>query len=248
MMILNWIRSATRWLGGREPVVLATFSLMLMAVWGFFAVASEVIEGDTQAFDEHIVRAMRQADDPSEPIGPKWVQETGRDATALGGVAWLVFFTIVIAGYLWLDRKAHMAVFLSVASATGVTLSFLLKWFFSRPRPDVVPHLSHTSTSSFPSGHSMMSAVVYLTLGTLLATVVPRVRLKVYILIVAASLSIIVGVSRVYLGVHYPTDVFAGWAAGLVWALTCWLIARHLQSRGAVETDADSVTDKTAIR
>ncbi|WP_166825287.1 phosphatase PAP2 family protein [Thalassoroseus pseudoceratinae] len=245
MIILKWIRSAATWLGGREPVVLLAFFSILMATWSFIALASEVIEGDTETFDVQIVRAMRQADDPSIPIGPKWVQETGRDATALGGVAWLVFFTLVLTGYMWLDRKQHMAIFLLLASGSGMCVSFLLKWMFSRPRPDVVPHLSHTSTSSFPSGHSMMSAVVYLTLGTLLATVVPRARLKIYILVVAASLSIIVGVSRVYLGVHYPTDVFAGWAAGLIWALTCWMIARRLQKRGTVESETASDSPKT---
>ncbi len=248
MKLLRWIQSAVNWLGGREPVVLVALFVALIAVWGFVSVASEVIEGDTQAFDVQIVRALRQADNPAIPIGPKWVQETGRDATALGGMAWLIAFTLVLAGYMWLDRKGHMALLLVTASGTGMLLSFLLKWLFSRPRPDVVPHLSHTATSSFPSGHSMMSAVVYLTLGTLLATVVPRARLKVYILVVAASLSIIVGVSRVYLGVHYPTDVFAGWAAGLVWALTCWLIARYLQKRGAVESDSDSDSPQSATR
>lgn len=248
MKFFQWIQSAVNWLGGREPVVLGAFFVVLLAVWGFIAVASEVIEGDTQAFDVQIVRALRQTDNPAVPIGPEWVQETGRDATALGGMAWLIVLTLVLAGYMWLDRKGHMALLLVTASGTGMLLSFLLKWLFSRPRPDVVPHLSHTATSSFPSGHSMMSAVVYLTLGTLLATVVPRARLKVYILVVAASLSIIVGVSRVYLGVHYPTDVFAGWAAGLVWALTCWLIAHYLQKRGAVESDSGSVSPQTTTR
>lgn len=83
----------------------------------------------------------------------------------------------------------------------------------------------------------MVSAVVYLTLGSLLSAVMPNKKLKVYVLVVAIVLTLIVGFSRVYLGVHYPTDVLAGWLAGLVWALFGWLVARGLQRRGAVEDE-----------
>ena len=81
----------------------------------------------------------------------------------------------------------------------------------------------------------MMSAVVYLTLGALLARSQPRKRLKAYFLLVAAFLTLIVGVSRVYLGVHWPTDVLAGWTAGAVWAILCWLAARRLQRSRRLE-------------
>jgi undecaprenyl-diphosphatase len=83
-----------------------------------------------------------------------------------------------------------------------------------------------------------MSAVVYLTLGALLARLADQRRVKLYFLAVAALLTLLVGLSRVYLGVHYPTDVLAGWSAGLVWATLCWLAARSLQRRGAVERSA----------
>jgi undecaprenyl-diphosphatase len=89
--------------------------------------------------------------------------------------------------------------------------------------------------SSFPSGHSMLSAVIYPTLGTLLARLVPRKRLKIYFMLVALTLSFLIGISRIYLRVHYPTDVLAGWAAGLAWAAFCWTIAKYLQRRGALE-------------
>jgi undecaprenyl-diphosphatase len=142
----------------------------------------------------------------------------------------------VIAAYLWIDDKLRMAFFLGAATASGALLSFVLKSFFARPRPDLVPHLSQVFTSSFPSGHSMIAAVVYLTMGSLLASVLSKRILKVYVLGIAVMLTTAVGLSRVYLGVHYPTDVLAGWLAGLVWALVCWMIAHILQLRGQVET------------
>jgi undecaprenyl-diphosphatase len=194
-----------------------------------------VFEGDTQAFDRWAVGAMREAQDPADPLGPQWVEEMARDASALGGLAWIAFSTAVIAIFLWLDGKTHMSMFLAAATISGALVSILLKSAFARPRPDLVPHLSHVYTSSFPSGHSMNSAVVYLTLGSLLASVIADVKLKIYVLAIAISLTIAVGLSRIYLGVHYPTDVLAGWLAGLVWALVCWLVARWLQRRGQVE-------------
>jgi undecaprenyl-diphosphatase len=128
---------------------------------------------------------------------------------------------------------------LLISTLGGLLLSLLLKGHFSRPRPDVVPRLAEVYTSSFPSGHSMLSAVIYLTLGALLSRLVERKGLKVYILSVAMLLALLVGVSRVYLGVHYPTDVLAGWSIGLSWAILCWLVARKLQRKGVVERSAE---------
>ncbi|CAD77479.1 MAG TPA: phosphatase PAP2 family protein [Rhodopirellula baltica] len=229
-----------RWLRGREPILLVVVLLVVGGIWTFAQIAGEVIEGETKAFDEWAVRAMRQPDNPAQPIGPPFLQEMGRDATALGGIGALSLFTIVIAGYLWLDRKRHMTVFLIASTLGGLVISLSLKHLFDRPRPDMVPHLSIVHTSSFPSGHSMLSAVVYLTLGSLLASVLPRQTLRIYTLAVACVLTLIVGVSRVYLGVHYPTDVLAGWIAGLTWALSCWLLARRFQRSGQIETEQDA--------
>src|SRR3954470_7238136 len=132
-------------------------------------------------------------------------------------------------------RKYHAMWLVLIASFGGLLLSTGLKSLVDRPRPQLVPHLSQVYTSSFPSGHSMMSAIVYLTLGSLLARLVPSRPVKVYCMFVAMGLTFLVGISRVYMGVHYPTDVLAGWTAGLVWALLVWLAARALQRRGTVE-------------
>ena len=219
-----------------EPVALVVLAIGTASLWGFIEIAEEVFEGDTQAFDRWVVRALRDPINSADPIGPPWVEEMARDATTLGGFAWIAFSTVVIAVYLWLDGKTHMAAFIVAATTSGAVVSTLLKSLFDRPRPDLVTHLSHVYTSSFPSGHSMIAAVVYLTLGSLLASVIAKLELKIYVLAVAVLLTVAVGLSRIYLGVHYPTDVLAGWLAGLVWALLCWLVARRLQRRGQVET------------
>ena len=237
LRVYRWLKRIGIYLGGREPAMLVVLFLVIAATWGFIELADNVMEGDTEAFDRWAVRSMRQADDPAEPIGPRWVQEMGRDATALGGLGWLVFFTLVVAGYLLMDGKWRMSLFVIAAIGSGTAVSFFLKQLFSRPRPDIVPHLSHVHSPSFPSGHSMLSAVVYLTLGALLAASLPRARLKVYVLSIAAFLTFVVGVSSVYLGVHYPTDVLAGWTSGLAWSLGCWWFAHWLQLRGRVEPE-----------
>ena len=196
-----------------------------------------MFEGDTQTFDENIIRSLRQPDDPRVPIGPHWMEEVGRDFTALGGYSVLVFVFVAVLGYLALDRKYGAMLFVTAAIVGGFLLTYGLKAVFRRPRPEIVPHLSIVMTSSFPCGHSMMSAVVYLTLGTLLGRFVPSFAIRSYFLALAVILTTLVGASRVYMGVHYPTDVLAGWSAGMAWATFCWLIARRLQRRGTIEKE-----------
>jgi undecaprenyl-diphosphatase len=225
------------WLGGHELVMLLGLLVITAGIWGFLELAGEVLEGDTQRFDERVIRALRQPDDPAKPIGPAWMEEVGRDVTALGGVAVIVLVTSSVVGFLWLDRRFGTMGLVLAATVSGFALSAALKALFRRPRPDVVPHLMQAYSSSFPSGHSMMSAVVYLTLGALMTRVFRKRRLKFYVLAVAILLTGLVGTSRVYMGVHYPTDVLAGWTAGLVWATCCWLVGRRLQRRGGIEPE-----------
>ena len=203
--------------------------------WGFVELAGEVLEGETHAFDERILLALRSATDRSDPLGPGWLEELMRDVTGLGSTGVLTFITLAAAGFLALNRKTHAALFVVAAVGGGMLLSTLLKMGFDRPRPDLVPHGALVYTASFPSGHATLSAVVYLTLGALLARVQPRFVLKLYLLGLAILLTVTVGVSRVYLGVHWPTDVLAGWAIGAAWALFCWAAALWLQRRGQVE-------------
>jgi undecaprenyl-diphosphatase len=219
----------------RDPVVVSTLVGIAAGIVAFVVIAFAVNAGSTQRTDDELLRSLRQPEDLERPIGPAWLPEVGRDLTALGGVAGLCLLTLAIAGYLLMCRKYRALGFLAAATLGGLLLSTGLKDMFSRPRPTVVPHLSYVATSSFPSGHSMLSATVYLTLGFLLASLVAERLLKVYFVLAALLLTLLVGISRVYMGVHYPTDVLAGWCAGLTWALTCALMARWLRQRGMVE-------------
>jgi undecaprenyl-diphosphatase len=237
--LISHIKSWIEWLGAHTSSVLIAILLVVLGTWAFIAIADNVKEGSTQRFDEWAIRSLRTANDPSKPIGPRWLAEVSRDITALGGVAVLTLVTLAVVGFLSLREKYGAMWLMLIATFGGLAISSLLKHLFRRPRPDFVAHLSGVYTTSFPSGHSMLSAVVYLTLGTLLASVVHERRLKFYFLIVALVLTFLIGVSRVFMGVHYPTDVLAGWSAGLVWALICWLVARYLQRRGAVESDIE---------
>jgi undecaprenyl-diphosphatase len=203
----------------------------------FGILARFVITGKTDEFDRAVVRALRNPADAGDPRGPRWVEEVGRDMTALGGYAVLTLLTVAASGFLSIQRKHHAALFVAGAAVGGLIAMRILKRIIDRPRPDFVPHLSYVNSASFPSGHSMLSAVIYLTLGVLLTRFVEGRRLKVYIVSIALFLMLCVGISRVYMGVHYPSDVVAGWIAGIVWALLCWLLARMLQRQRALENE-----------
>lgn len=198
------------------------------ACLAFAAIAEEVGEEETLAFDRAVLLSLRVPGDPSDPIGPRWVEEVGRDVTALGSLALLAIFTAAAGGYLWLAGKHRAALLLVGAVVSGELVATGLKMAFRRPRPDVVAHHALVYTSSFPSGHSMMSAVAFLTAGAMLARTEPRRRVKAAIMAWAIALTFLTGASRVYLGVHWPTDVAAGWLAGAGWAAICWSIAGAL--------------------
>jgi undecaprenyl-diphosphatase len=247
---VTWARrfweEARPWLEHRALLVVVFISL---CGWAFAQLADETREGETHAFDTAVLLALRSPIDPADPLGPGWVEEVARDVTALGGMAVLVTVTLTAAGYLWLLGRRGSAMLVLGAVGSGIAASMLVKAGFDRPRPDLVPHGAVTYTSSFPSAHAMLSALVYLTLAVLLARVEKRRRIRAYILVVAILLSLAVGVSRIYLGVHWPTDVLAGWAAGAGWALACLLLADWLQGRGFLAPrakDGDEPADKPA--
>ena len=216
----------------------ALLILMVVAggVWAFVELADEVLAGETQSLDERILLALRNPNDLADPIGPPWIEEICRDITALGGVAVLTLACFAIAGLLWLDGKRLWSGLVVAAMGGGVLMGVVLKSVFDRPRPDLVPHGSQVATNSFPSGHSMMAAVAYLTAAALLCRLYDRKRLKAYLIAWALLLTLAVGFSRVYLGVHWPTDVLGGWTLGAVWALLCWWVAGMLAQTKATDS------------
>jgi undecaprenyl-diphosphatase len=206
------------------PKFLVLLLLATAGTWSFIEIADDVVEGETRAIDEWIILAMRTSD-THDPIGPSWFEEAVRDLTSLGSTLVLSIAVLAVVGFLLLMRHWRVAIFTFAATVSGQLVSHLLKEFFGRPRPDLLPHEVTVFTHSFPSGHAMMSAVVYLTLASLAARLTDRRRLKIYVMSIAVIFTILIGLSRVYLGVHWPSDVLAGWMIGASWALACWLIA-----------------------
>lgn len=211
----------------------------LMAVAGiacallvFALLADAVMDGDLRTFDEWLLKALREPGDLANPIGPLWFEEMVRDVTALGSTFTLTFAVVVVALYLLIRDQGQKAAFLVAAVCLGSLVNTLLKLGFARPRPDIVAHGMHVTTQSFPSGHSANSAIVYLMLGMMLARVEESYAAKVYIFAVCALISFLVGLSRIYLGVHWPTDVMAGWAVGAGWVLVCWYVLLRIQPSG----------------
>ena len=212
-----------------ELRLLAPILMACLLAWGFLTIAEAVLDGDAHAVDEWILSWLRVGPETSrQPIGPRWFQEVMRDVTALGSPVVLTLIVFGAWGFLMMAGHRAMA-WLSLASAGGgMLMSRSLKALFTRARPEDVYHATVASGYSFPSGHAMMSAVVFLTLAALAARLTPHTLLRVYAILVAGLMTGLVGLSRIYLGVHWASDVAAGWAAGAAWALMCWLLADRL--------------------
>ncbi|WP_230987060.1 phosphatase PAP2 family protein [Allorhizobium terrae] len=214
-----------------EPRLLASLTVLVGLVLLFITIADEVFEQDTHAFDKAVLLALRITSDPSQMIGPQWLALAFRDITSLGGFTVITMVTSLSVLYLLVAGKTRNAIVLALAISLGAVAESSLKLLFSRARPDVVPHLVEVQTMSFPSGHAMMSAITYLTLGAMLARAQPNRRLRIFIISVGVFLTVSIGLSRVFLGVHWPTDILAGWTIGGAWALATWMIADALSRR-----------------
>ena len=200
--------------GRVDPEILGGLVVFFLLAWGFVEIAGEVSARSTMSIDERILMWFREGQDLNDPWGPGWLEDMVRDITALGSVGVVGLIVVGVLVFLLLQHRPRSALFLIVAVVGGVVLGDLLKALYDRPRPDVVPHLVEVISESFPSGHTTMAAVVYPTLGAMLTRVVSRVRTRIYLLVLSAILACLVGLSRMYLGVHYPTDVLGGLAVG----------------------------------
>ncbi|MGH9309225.1 MAG: phosphatase PAP2 family protein [Vicinamibacterales bacterium] len=221
----------------QELLILGSGVAALALLWIFIALAGEVSDGDTRHFDERMLNALRQDGNPSLLRGPWWLLAGAQDITALGGPTVLGLTVLAITGYLVLQGLYRTGLFIFIATVGGWLLNSVLKQIFARARPEIVPHLREVTTSSFPSGHALTSAAVYLTLGALLMRIATGRLTKYYCIGVAMFVTFLVGCSRVLLGVHYPTDVLGGWLIGLSWALLCWTVERSLERRAGLRRE-----------
>ncbi len=231
--------------GGARFVPLWGALAFAAVVWVFIELADDAPEGDYLAVENRIMQAMRSG---GEPLGGESAVNAMRDVTALGGSMVIVTLTLLVLGYLILCKRYRVAVLIAVATAGGQGLNAILKQAFARDRPDATLHLVEVRSPSFPSGHSMAASIFYVTNGALLARMAQRRREKSYIMGCALLLTGAVGFSRVYLGVHYPTDVLAGWCAGAAWAILCWFIADWLARRGSLREAAGPEIEEPEIK
>ncbi len=219
-----------RWRWPLSPQVVV-FGIVALAVLIFLRLANEMAEGETRVFDSRILLALRDPADLGHSIGPSWLQLAVLDLTAIGGTVVLTLVALAVIGFFAVRGRWWRAAFLAAAIGGGALLNTVLKIGYARPRPTIVVHLVDVTSQSFPSGHAMNSAIVYLTLGAIASRGVHERAGKIYVMAMAVVLTLIVGCTRVFLGVHWPTDVLAGWAAGAAWATLCWLAAERLQTR-----------------
>jgi len=213
-------------------IALFAVSLVLLGAY----LADELIEGERFGFDTRLLLALRVPGQPQTPIGPRWLLQSAVDISALGGYTLLWLFGS--AGIAWLTAagKRAEASWIAVSLIGSSVIGALLKGWIARPRPELVPHLVQVSNASFPSGHAMISSAVYLTLALMLAEGIDRDgwrgrAARVAVVAFFSGLVVLIGMSRVYLGVHWPSDVLAGWCFGTAWALVVWMVNRRLGRR-----------------
>lgn len=216
----------TVWLGA---------GVILIGTWSFIRMAELIENQGGHPLDESILKWFRQTEDVGQLRGPWWMGEVMRDLTALGSPLILGLLTVVTTGYLVVSRRPHAAWLVTISASGGGWLNFALKEWYDRPRPEVVPPLTVVSGLSFPSGHAQISTIVFLTVASVMGRLATTPARRVYILGIALVLSILVGISRVALGVHYPTDVLAGWIVGVIWSLVLAGMVRFLQQTRWIE-------------
>lgn len=206
-----------------EPSALGALMIVVLGVLGFIKLADDMAESDGRAFDQAVLTWMQPV--AGEPRGPWWLHEAALDITSLGGIAVLSLFAVATVGFLLIQKKRLSALLLTLGLVGGVALSEGLKALFERERPPAAYQAVETLNASFPSGHALMSTVFYLSVAVMLARAFPTKRLKTYVLGVGMTLAGLVGLTRVYLGAHWATDVLAGWCVGAAWAMALWLAA-----------------------
>ncbi|MEO6387588.1 MAG: phosphatase PAP2 family protein [Croceibacterium sp.] len=225
---------------GREQRLLLGLIAALLLAWGFGALGGEVTDGETSAFDKKIELFFRHSDDLARTIGPDWLRSAAIDLTALGSETILTLVAVAGVAFLLLRKRRRQGALLAFAIGGGAIVSGLLKHAYDRARPDIVPHLVPVSSASFPSGHAMNSAIVYLTIAALVARSYKEPATRYFIVLLAVLLTGLIGTTRVFLGVHWPSDVIAGWLVGAAWALAMGMLGSLLQKQRKIEQPAQA--------
>ncbi len=210
--------------GSYHTRLLAGLAAIAAACFAFLKIWSGVAEADSRTLDSSILLSMRVTGHPDLPIGPPWLHAAMFDISSLGSGMVLNLLILATCGFLLVKGKLKRALWLAAAAITGSIAVTLLKHGFGRPRPELIDHLVATQTLSFPSGHAANSALIYLTIAALAGDHETSRPARIYLLAVAITLTLLIGLSRVYLGVHWPSDVLAGWTFGAAWALA-WRLA-----------------------
>jgi undecaprenyl-diphosphatase len=236
MEVIRRLKAALAWLSQKDLRLQLELLAFAGLAWMFFAIADAVKENETKSIDEVILLALRADPAGKDPVGPPWLEYAMRDLSALGGGPVATLITVLVVGYLLIDRKPRLAIMLSVCALGTWAVMAAFKDLYARGRPVLIEPMYGAAGFAFPSGHASIAAALYVTLGFLIASHLPRRALRLYVIGVGAFLALLVGFTRVYIGVHYPSDVVAGWTVGLAWALLCGLVSRRLQRRGVVET------------
>ena len=218
----------TRLFADRSWTRFLALGVVTLTLWGFLVLTGEVLENEYHGIDNRILLAFRTPEDLRIPIGPSWVQSVSLDISALGSAAVLTLLTLLICGYFLLEKRLDAVLMILCASVSGSLLNWFLKSLIGRERPNVVPYLSEIHNTSYPSGHSMLSAIIYLTLAVVLGKMVKTRAKRLYILSTAIGLAFFIGLTRVILGVHFLSDVVAGWTVGIGWATLCWMFSNYV--------------------
>lgn len=231
MALPNPLRALWRFLRRFEARVLLGVIGVAGALWLFWLIGGVVSAGGADAWDRSVILALREPGNIADPRGSGTLEEAVRDITALGGTTMVILATLTGVLALLFHRLPRHALVLAGAVLAAWLSKESLKAFYDRPRPDLVPHGSFVYSASFPSGHTTLSTATFLTLAMLIASLEERRRSKALVYAIAVFVLVGVGMSRVYLGVHWPSDVLGGWVLGAAWALLAWLALRYLGGR-----------------
>lgn len=213
------------WLRNADQRLLLELAIIGALIVAFLKIAHEVAEG-TESFDHAILLGLRNT--PDDPIGGEGIQAAVMHLSGLGSGAVTTMVCVITVTFLCLAGRWRYAG-LVVACAVGtLVVMMILKGIYDRPRPTIVTAIDPPGDESFPSGHSMISSALYPTIAALIARALPTRRLRIFTVVVGVFMAGMIGISRLYLGVHYPTDVLAGWTIGCTWALVCGVVARKL--------------------